>query len=216
MQTNIEHSKQKIVHAILNPEIGVEHVKRCSHCGSVFVNEGECEACGIQFNRDWVGSPLGENSLYSLKQQYEEQTESYAIKFKALFYEDLEITVSYRRKLLRRFQSLLLYLGEKDEEATQEHNSIALFSMEVKDLVEEMMNVGVAFARVSEVLDSAATPQLRKMVYYWLNTIEHQRYSFSLLDFLFNYRILGALRISILLLALALVALASTLAIAFY
>jgi hypothetical protein len=54
------------------------------------------------------------------------------------------------------------------------------------------------------------------MIYYWLNTIEHQRYSFSFLDFLFNYRILGAVRISILLLALALVALASTLAIAFY
>lgn len=216
MQTEINNTREKIVHAVLNPEINVEHIKRCSHCGSVFVTDGECEACGIQFKRDWVGSPLGENSLYSLKQQYDEQMESWTMRAKSYFYEDLQLTVAYRRKLLRRFQTLLLYLSEKDDSSLEERNTVALFTMEVKDLMEEMMNVGVAFHRVSEILDSAANDQIKKMVYYWLNSFEHQRHSFSLLDFMFNYRIYGALRISMLILALAIVGLTSALALAFY
>ncbi len=208
-----QHNKE-----YLNLMQPVEHdlIKRCVHCGSVFITDSECESCGRQFSYEWIGTPLGQNSLYSLRQQYQKQLD-YKQKILSFFWQESSaLTLAYRRKLLRRFSLLLDYLTNKDYADIDQHNTISLFTIELKDLVEEMMNVGVAYQRVVEILDSCSDRALVKSVYYWLNTVEHQRYRFSILDFLFNYRLFGAIRIGFLLISFLATGVICALAIALY
>lgn len=194
----------------------VKPVKRCSSCGSVFISDDECESCGYQFRSEWVGAPLGANSLYSLREQYEEKQKWHEKHLSFIWTDESKLVQAYRRKLLKRFESLLMYVGAKDRDNLEEQNRLNLFLLELKDLTEEMMNSGVAYEKVVKLLKVCSDQLLVKSVYEWLHTVEHQRFNFSILDFLFYYRIFGAVRISFLFLFLGGVVLLSSLALAFY
>ncbi len=189
--------------------------KKCSNCGSVFITDVACDSCGYQFRFDWVGHPLGANSLYSLQEQYVENFTKWQKKFSFLVSENSNLTQAYKRKLLKRFESLLLYLSKKSSESDDE-NRVNLFLMEVKDLAAEMINLGIAYENIVKILKTIDDELLVKSVYHWLHTIDHQRHKFSLLDFIFYYRILGSVRISFLVLFLGGVILTSSLALALY
>lgn len=194
----------------------IDHIKRCSSCGSVFISDQECESCGYQLRSEWVGAPLGANSLYSLREQYEAKRSWFERHLSFLLTDNSKLTLAYRRKLLKRFESLLTYVSKKDRDNFEDQNRLNLFLLELKDLTEEMMNCGVAYEKVVSLLKDCSDQLLVKSVYEWLHTVEHQRFDFSILDFLFYYRIFGGVRISFLVLFLGGVALISSLALAFY
>jgi hypothetical protein len=190
-------------------------IKKCHRCGSVFVTDFECEACGYQFKKEWVGNPLGTNSLYSLRQQYDDNLAKWRKKLGIPAPHGSSLTIAYRRRLLKRFENLFFYL-ENRELKSEEQNKLSLFMIELRDLCEEMMLQQISFDKIRRVVESSSDEWLKESVFNWLYTAEDRGHNFSWIDFLFSYRLGGAIRISFLGLFILVTALLSSLAIAFY
>lgn len=79
-------------------------IKKCTNCGSLFITERECEACGYQLKDPDLGIPVGEGSFYSLRDEFHSKQnflEKIFFKQKGRKYKD------FRNKLLHRYNSLI-------------------------------------------------------------------------------------------------------------
>lgn len=79
-------------------------IKKCLNCGSIFITDKECEACGYQLKDPDLGPPVGEGSFYSIRDDfYSKQNifEKIFMRHKGRKFKD------YRNRLLHRFNSLI-------------------------------------------------------------------------------------------------------------
>lgn len=113
--------------------------KRCHHCHSVFIDDGKCEACGVNLSYTRAGEPFGLRSYYGLKEKYVESLPLLVGLYP--FFENKKSlnASSYIRQLTMRF-SLILDVFAKNE--LQENQKKRLFYLELKDLIQEMVSYG--------------------------------------------------------------------------
>ena len=79
-------------------------IKKCTNCGSIYVNERECEGCGYQLKDPELGSPVDERSFYSIRDEYKNSQnffEFFFLRTKSNKYKD------YRNRIIHRYNSLL-------------------------------------------------------------------------------------------------------------
>ena len=190
------------------------NVKRCTDCGSVFITDSECESCGKQFHLNLIGAPLGSNSLYSIKSEFDNSS-SYTSELLTLIntVESPELK-RYRRSLKRRFEVLLQFLTSNLD--INEDNRRKIFLIELKDTIEEMMNKGVPYQWVASQINSVSDKDLEDSLFYWIHSLEHQRTKFSLIDFMLNFRLWGVLRFGTVFLLLSGTVIASSLVLALF
>ena len=79
-------------------------IKKCRNCGSVYITEKECEACGFQRQDPDLGSPVDERSFYSIREDFYKRQNFFQKKFMKHRGQKFK---EFRNKLLHRFYSLL-------------------------------------------------------------------------------------------------------------
>jgi hypothetical protein len=79
-------------------------IKKCRNCGSVYITEKECEACGFQLQDPDLGSPVDERSFYSLREDFYNRQNFFEKMFRI---ERGQKFKEFRNKLLHRYNTLL-------------------------------------------------------------------------------------------------------------
>src|SRR5690606_40410488 len=77
--------------------------KTCSHCGSVFITDNECESCGRQFNKELLGAPGGEKSFYALRERYRKDVGTFLARFDSFIAKDASYRTRYLSQLKKRY-----------------------------------------------------------------------------------------------------------------
>lgn len=79
-------------------------IKKCRNCGSVYITEKECEACGFQLQDPDLGFPVDERSFYSIREEFYKRQNFFEKKFMRQRGQKFK---DYRNRLLHRFNSLI-------------------------------------------------------------------------------------------------------------
>jgi hypothetical protein len=79
-------------------------IRKCINCGSIYITDKECEACGYQLLDPDLGEPVDERSFYSIRETYFDKLnflEKRFFKNRGRKYKE------YRNSLLHRYRSLI-------------------------------------------------------------------------------------------------------------
>lgn len=79
-------------------------IKKCRNCGSVYITEKECEACGFQLQDPDLGSPVDERSFYSIREDFYNRQNFFEKKFMGQRGQKFK---EFRNRLLHRFNTLI-------------------------------------------------------------------------------------------------------------
>lgn len=115
-------------------------INRCQQCGSVFITDKECEGCGFQFGKDHLGEPFGEQSYYTLKDDYFHGYSKFSLILLSLGYlQNTKKMKKYQRILERRLDVLIEYLFTKLDVDKERRR---LFLFETTELIQELILSG--------------------------------------------------------------------------
>jgi len=128
----------------------------CDNCGSLFVTEVGCDACGIVNQRTFdIGEQLDDRSLYALREAYWVTQPSLVRLFPLLEMRKRgKRTDEYRDNLRRRYRMLIRYFFSSDHSEKKPHIH-KLFWMEFEYLIEEMLLYHVGENDLWYILDNA-------------------------------------------------------------
>ena len=122
-------------HPFFHPFKKVKVKNFCPHCGSVFVNKKECEACGFQFWVDLLGEPFGGRSFFEIQYNYERKKNFIEKILPQSYRFSKKKHKRYLRHLRRRFDILSEYLFNKND-TNKKRKKYFLF--EFKVLIEKI------------------------------------------------------------------------------
>jgi len=113
-------------------------VQTCPKCGSIYLSESECEACGFQLQFDPYGEAMGEKSFQSLKSSYLASMSLMGLSLTQMqrFYP--ERVLQYKRNLIHRYRLLIEYFTTSNQDSRRK-----FFLVELKDLIGEMIHYQV-------------------------------------------------------------------------
>lgn len=105
----------------------------CHKCGSIYIDSGICESCGLKQDFDFLGEPLGKYSVFVARDDLMAEFKVFGIQFTPK--KRSKHTKRYIRALNRRFEHLIDYfLSEKDSGKLRRK----LFYEELKIVIEEI------------------------------------------------------------------------------
>ncbi|MBT7610658.1 MAG: hypothetical protein HN576_12940 [Bacteriovoracaceae bacterium] len=127
--------------------------KTCPKCDSIFVTTKECESCGFQMNLNLIGEPLDRKSFYSLQEKYVKD-------FKKTYFTSTrnKLKEEYKRAIWHRFDILLGFFPDPENE------QFSFFSIELKDLVEELLVFGINADQLKFKCSQSEVPALKKYI----------------------------------------------------
>lgn len=172
--------------------------KTCAHCGSVFVNETECESCNRQFNKNILGAPGGEKSFYALKARYRHDVGWFLFRFDMFLAKDASLRVRYLALLKKRFFTLLEYFNRPNQGTMGSH----AYLLEFRDLVLEMQRLGVDTEYIYQALEQTPETILKSHLLQSLNEI-YSSVGQSKFSWLWGYRLANGPRLSFLFVLIA-------------
>lgn len=142
---------EKTPHALkYTPDL---QTKTCPKCDSVFVTSKECESCGFQLKLNFIGEPLDRKSFYTMQDKYVR-----AIK-KAFFSSTKkDLRKEYKRAIWHRFDVLLNHFPDPENE------HFSFFSIELKDLVEELLIFNMSVDKLKFKCVQSEVPALKKYI----------------------------------------------------
>jgi hypothetical protein len=115
-------------------------IKRCPRCRSVFIDDQQCQSCGLQKRYFAMGEPLSERSFYGLKDHYVESLPGLIQHVPLLERKRSPLARIYQKKLLARFDELLEFFVH---DANKDPNQWGLYYLELKDLLKELLSMPV-------------------------------------------------------------------------
>ena len=118
----------------------LKEIQKCPECSSVFLDNNECESCGLQLGFDFLGDPLGEKSFYTIRENYWEVLGPVGKLHLELETLDKKKFEKYQRKLLFRYNVLLDYFYNR---TSQNFDSRNLYLQEFTDLIIELVKYDV-------------------------------------------------------------------------
>ena len=194
--------------------------KKCPKCLSVFISATGCDSCNYQFGFDYLGETLGEKSFYTIREKYWNNlglfSKTYSfIEKKGLFYNN------FKRACLHRLDLLLRFFSEPN---SQTHKDFPIYFKEFKDLVTQLLELGVEESYLWSGVDSALeeTALLKGSIYQQIALCLEDARSIKktldrpILQRFMNYRIAGTLRLGVLLLFLVMTSIISLLCVSFF
>lgn len=123
------------------PEAAYKPVKRCPNCQSVYLTDKACEACGRSLLYHPIGDPFSAKSLYGFKERYYESFSTFVKYFHVFEDKSSPEAKSYVRKLMKRFDDLLIAFGD---ESAMSSDHRRLFYVEMMELIDELLRYGVS------------------------------------------------------------------------
>jgi ribosomal protein S27AE len=102
IQTRHPHELRKIIKAD----------RLCPKCGSFFVDESACEACGYQLQKDYLGPPFGDKSFFFLNQDFLDERPKFCPDWVWRDHFFTKKHQKFKRALYHRFQLLKSYFFE--------------------------------------------------------------------------------------------------------
>lgn len=203
----------------LIPQNVYRPAKRCPNCGSVYLNDFKCEACGRSLSYHPVGEPFGPKSLYGLKERFYHSLPLWVRLF-PVFENKRDLGAqSYVRHLNKRLDALLSALAL---DSLPEPSNRRLFFVELMELIDELLRYGesaqVLQGKIEEEFgfeNVLMTPELLAYLQESASQFEtkhEQHWSQVIL----NHRLWGFLRIEVALKFLIISAAAITAAVFFY
>jgi len=174
----------------------VNEIKRCQKCNSVFLDNGECESCGLQVDFDFLGDPLGEKSFYSIRENYWESLGPITKLHEDLEHFDSPNFNRYKRKLLMRYNVLLDYFYNRANFRVEDRN---LYLQEFTDLIMELIKYGVNEDELWKNVDENSELQ---SLYLKINDSikyakEVKEKSPSLILSILDFRVFGLVRVGV-------------------
>lgn len=164
----LENDKRTTSNA-LRPFEKVRISKVCPVCSSVFVTKKECESCGYQFWIDLLGEPFGDRSFFVLSDDFELDKPWF---FKLLSDERVsrhKLTRKYRRALLKRFEVLVGYFFDEQEQDRAKRKS---FLFEAHKLMDEFIKYGGAPSALWKFIERGEKHPLAASLFQQLYIIE--------------------------------------------
>jgi hypothetical protein len=176
----------------LIPQSSYKPVKRCPNCQSVYLTDTQCEACGRSLLYHPVGEPFSAKSLYGFKERHYGSF-SFLVKYYPIFEnKKSEVSRSYIRNLIKRFDDLLLAFGEPDAIAT---NNRRLFYVEMLELMDELLRYGMnphILQQKIEARDTFTGPLLtQELIYYLRDSQLENKLGPSWQELLVDHRVMG-------------------------
>lgn len=167
-------------------------IKRCPNCQSVYLTDTSCEACGRSLLYHPIGEPFSAKSLYGFKERYYESL-PYLVKHLPLFENKSNaIAKSYVRKLLKRFDDLLMAFGKNEAMLAHERR---FFYVETMELIDELLRYGVSPILLQQKIEGSAMdagPLLTQELLLYLNETKNQNGpSRPWREVILNHRIMG-------------------------
>lgn len=170
-------------------------IKVCPRCSSPFVDLSQCDACGFQLIKNYLGEPLDHSSFYDMKEFYRHSLPAFVQLFPILELRTSNTALNYKKELSKRMRALLYQLS------FDENLSVAskkIFYIELKDLIKELFDYEEDVKRLWRIVDEYEQAPFYRNVVSWMATCQKNRKKLSMVDFL-NHRILGTLKMSTLL-----------------
>jgi hypothetical protein len=127
--------------------------KTCPKCDSIFVTSTECESCGLQLAVNFIGEPLDRKSFYTLQEKYVKE-------FKRAYFTSSrnKLKDEYKRAIWHRFDILLNFFPDP------ENDHFSFFSIELKDLVEELLLFRFSPDKLKFKCAQSEVPALKKYI----------------------------------------------------
>jgi hypothetical protein len=122
-------------------------IKKCRNCGSVYITEKECEACGFQLQDPDLGSPVDERSFYSLREDFYNRQNFFEKVFRV---ERGQKFKEFRNKLLHRYNTLLKGM----ESPWSDLNKWNYFHFELLDLTRYLASFSANDIIIDRILSS--------------------------------------------------------------
>jgi hypothetical protein len=117
-----------------------QEVQACPKCHSVFINQIQCESCGLQFAFDPYGEPLDEKSFYAIREAYRQSQKILGLDSAELWNKLYpEKRQQYQRNLIHRYRLLVDYFCL--EARTDRRRKI--FLIELQDMIAELIKLNI-------------------------------------------------------------------------
>ncbi|MBL6991467.1 MAG: hypothetical protein ISR65_16910 [Bacteriovoracaceae bacterium] len=198
-----------------------EPQKKCLKCKSLIINKSRCEVCGIQFEFDKLGDPLGERSFFTKKNDYWDNQSKIIRNYPILEWKQSTKVKKYKRSMFNRLEILVEYFINPYNLTGDRYNENArtLYFYELNSIIKEMIAYDIKGYTLLEMIHNKEIPDGVSLSLAQIIKEKEQAYlqnKVTLYHFMFRYYIAGAIRPAILLITIAISIIVVTLSLAYY
>lgn len=199
------------------PESAYRPIKRCPNCQSVYLTDTTCEACGRSLLYHPIGEPFSAKSLYGFKERYYEGLPWPVKYFPILENKRSPKALSYVRKLMKRFDDLLVSFGKEGAMAQEERR---LFYVEIMELMDELLRYGADAFFLQQKIEGLSFENgsllSEQLLLYLSESKNHNKMEAPLGERFLNHRLFGVLKVDRLLKTVVIAATVVTMAVFYF
>jgi len=199
-----------------------EKIKRCTQCQSIFIENNVCESCGFMMDFCPLGKPLGEKSFYYMKDEYWGSLNPIVQNYPKLERKMSRNYRKYQRSLFHRYKKLLDYFYSLKDQNDLE---MKLYLIELRDIIRECFQYQISEEMIFNYLERKENnfnveegTFIYEQVAKWINleksSISKSRV--SLVDFIYNSRYFGGIKLANMILSVGLITVMVFIALIYY